>query len=204
MVGGVNKACASLLVVPGSPALVRELAPRDEPSQRLLQTVREISSNLPNTMEIVCSHERKWATAQPGSFGPWGAPDVCVGDGHVLGELIARYCLPNVTVKASRDSLSPLNPSALTVVVIDGPAGLTARAPLSLLPSAHRVHEQLQLLLAGKEHQQIDEGQMLEAGVIEPQLWRELQTLRPESATLLDTDDSLGVGRYVAYWEVEQ
>ncbi|WP_255365917.1 hypothetical protein [Corynebacterium sp. NML130628] len=92
----------------------------------------------------------------------------------------------------------------MTVVVIDGPAGLTVRAPLSLLPSAHHVHEQLQLLLAGKEHQQIGEGEMMRAGVVEPQLWRELQTLQPESAMLLDTDDSLGVGRYVAYWEVEQ
>lgn len=202
MVGGVNKASASLLVVPGSPALVRELAPSDEPSQRLLQTVREISSNLPNTMEIVCSHDRKWATAQPGSFGAWGAPDVCVGDGHVLGELVARYCLPGKNVQASRDSLMPISSSALTVVVVDGPAGLTPRAPLSLLPNAHRVHEQLQLLLAGKEHQPIGEAEMLEAGVIEPRLWCELQTLQPESAGLLDTDDSLGVGRYVAYWEV--
>lgn len=204
MVGGVNKARASLLVVPGSPALVRELAPSDEPSQRLLKTVREACRELPKTMEIVCSHDRKWETAQAGSFGAWGAPGVQVGGGHVLGELVARYCLPNVTVRASRDSLSPLDPSVLTVVVIDGPAGLTARAPLSLLPSAHHVHEQLQLLLAGKEHQQIGEGEMMKAGVVEPQLWRELQTLQPESPMLLDTDDSLGVGRYVAYWEVEQ
>ena len=90
MVGGVNKARASLLVVPGSPALVRELAPSDEPSQRLLETVREASRDLPSTMEIVCSHDSKWATAQAGSFGAWGAPSVQVGGGHVLGELVAR------------------------------------------------------------------------------------------------------------------
>ena len=39
-------------------------------------------------------------------------------------------------------------------------------------------------------------------GVIEPAMWEELAGLRPKKAQLLATDATLGVGRYVAGWEV--
>ena len=52
MVGEVNEARACLLVMPGSPALVRELAPADEPSQRLLNSIRETAGKLTKTIEL--------------------------------------------------------------------------------------------------------------------------------------------------------
>lgn len=204
MVGEVNEARACLLVMPGSPALVRELAPADEPSQRLLNSIRETAGKLTKTIDIVCSHDRRWTTHLAGSFAAWGAPHVEVRGGHVLGELVARYCLHGATVRESREHLLPLDPSVLTVLVVDGPAGLTTRAPLALIPAAADTHDKLQALLSGKQSSLIREQEMRDAGVLEPDIWLELQTLQPTNATLVDVDDTLGVGRYVAYWEVEQ
>ncbi|WP_350338458.1 hypothetical protein [Corynebacterium sp. UMB10119B.1] len=59
-------------------------------------------------------------------------------------------------------------------------------------------------MLSGKQSSLIREQEMRDAGVLEPDIWLELQTLQPTKATLVDVDDTLGVGRYVAYWEVEQ
>jgi len=38
--------------------------------------------------------------------------------------------------------------------------------------------------------------------VVEPALWEELAGLHPKKTQLLATDATLGVGRYVAGWEV--
>lgn len=195
----------NLLVVPGSPALVRELAPADPASHRLRRTVAQALSLIDDRpCQIIGSGDPRWATQHVGSFAAWGAPQVHVGHGTNLAELVARYLLGSRANARTtfRSELSPLNPEAVTVLVLDGPAGLTARAPLALIDGAARVHEQCQELLAGDLTAQFDADSLAHAGVIEPDLWLQLAQLRPSHAELLDVDDTLGVGRYVALWEV--
>ncbi|WIM66792.1 hypothetical protein QP027_06530 [Corynebacterium breve] len=190
----------NLLVIPGSPALVRELSPGDVAGARLLSSARAIANAWDPTraVEAVGSSDIRWRTALTGSFHAWGA-DVRVGHGHDLAELLARYVVGNVT--SFRSTLLPLNPAALTVVVLDGPAGLTDRAPLALLDDAPSCHEELKAVLSGGAVE-LDEEELRHAGVIEPTLWLQLASLSPRQAKLVASDESLGVGRYVAAWEV--
>lgn len=186
----------TVLVVPGSPAVVQELAPGDSAGAKIRRVVKSLVSGAP--LHVVGSSDPRWRTTHAGSFRAWGAP-VSVGGGRDLSELVARYLVGDVA--EFRPSIQPVDPAAQTVVVLDGPAGLTARAPLSLLPHARRVHEQLQGLLRG-EQVGLNEDELRAAGVIEPKLWLELARLRPTSAQLLLADDTHGVGRYVAAWKV--
>ncbi|WP_394281812.1 hypothetical protein [Corynebacterium sp.] len=196
----------NLLVVPGSPALVRELAPADPASHRLRQSVAQALSLIDDRpCEIIGSGDPRWATQHVGSFAAWGAPQVRVGHGTNLAELVARYLLGSRADARTtfRTELTPLNSEALTVLVLDGPAGLTPRAPLALVEGAAQAHDELTRLLGGDLTVQLDAESLTQAGVIEPDLWLQLVQLRPTHAELLDVDDTLGVGRYVALWEVQ-
>ncbi|SER43669.1 hypothetical protein [Corynebacterium cystitidis] len=196
----------TLIVVPGSPAMVSDLAPADPAGEQLRQSVAQALSLVDDRpCEIVGSSDPRWRTKLCGSFAAWGAPQVSVGTGYDLAELIGRYVLgEKATAKTPfRSELFPLNPDAVTVVVLDGPAGLTPRAPLALVDGAAEVHGAFQRLLEGL-HEEFTAQQLTSSGVIEPDLWLQLAQLRPVRATLLCADDTLGVGRYVACWEVEQ
>lgn len=206
----------NLVVIPASPALVEELAPGDVPSRVLADAARAalapaIQAGLP--VEIVGSRAKRWYTARTGSFGAWGAPQVEVDGGNYLPELVARYLLSTLEapaestrpaepyVASSREKLGPIDPDALTLVAIDGSAGLTSRAPLALLDGAQEAHRWCEKILAGQRSQAIPSPHELRAaGIIEPEIWVELATLRPRSAALVASDATLGVGRYVAEW----
>lgn len=205
----------NLVVMPGSPALVRELSPGDDVGGRLLTAVRVLLDDAvtshrrvhgaPPRIELVGSRDQRWYTARTGSFRAWGAPDVDVTAGNHLPELVQRYALGKWSdlVAETRDRLRELNREALTVVAVDGSAGLDARAPLACVPGADAADRWCRRMLAGEAG--ADRGsaaQLRERGVIEPGLWLELAGIRPDAAELVDADTSLGVGRYVAGWEV--
>ena len=121
--------------------------------------------------------------------------------GNHLSELVARHALTGILEVADcRAHIGEPDAGALTVVVVDGPAGLTGRAPLSLVEGAAEADAALRRFLAGGGG--VDVAALGAAGVIEPYLWGELAALRPVSARLVDADGSLGVGAYVAVWEV--
>ncbi|MEH0146296.1 hypothetical protein V6D40_01285 [Corynebacterium sp. Q4381] len=186
---------ATVLIMPGSPALVPELAPADEASARLLAAAREAARAHRGPVDIVTTLDEASYTAHTGSFHAWGAPHVTVGGGNYLGELLARYVAGDREYRETREHVEPLDPDALTIVVVDGPAGLTARAPLALQPGAQATHEGLERFIAG--------GALggLEGGVDKQLLWRELAQLTPKRAELIASDATLGVGRYVGVWQ---
>lgn len=198
---------AQLLVMPGSPALVAALAPRDEAAQRLRALARRSAEGYAGMpIHLVGSRAERWFTAHGGSFRAWGAPQVRVSGGHHLPELVMRHVLgAEANVTQVRDRVGTPERGVLTVVAVDGSAGLTPRAPLSLLDGASRADQWCRDLLAGRleegEHPRDLSGWLRGAGVIEPELWCELAALRPGRARLVDADATAGVGRYVAQWE---
>ena len=186
----------NLLVIPGSPALVRELAPAHGPYRELLRTIRDTVARYPQRrVHIVGSRDERRYTAHTGSLRAWGAPQVTVKGGHYLPELIARYALRDPEVSDSREHIQRIDPDALTVVVVDGPAGLSERAPLALVEGASQAHEALKVFLDGGEFPGALEG------VVEKQLWLELVRLVGDKR-LIASEDSLGVGAYVAQWSL--
>ncbi|MGP6172981.1 hypothetical protein [Corynebacterium sp. A21] len=200
----------NLVVMPASPALVRELAPGDEAAGRLLGVLREVleqAAARQQRIELVGSQASRWRTELRGSFQAWGAPGVVVGAGHYLPELVQRYVLAELALQvvSVRERLGVPNPAALTVVALDGSAGLDARAPLTLLDAAPAADAWCRDLLAGSAPTfpaAWDESSLREAGILEPDPWLELAALTPKQAQLRDADTTLGVGRYVATWEI--
>ena len=205
----------NVVFLPGSPALIPELSPSDDASRRLLSSAVEVISyataHSDRPIHVVSSQDKRWYTAHKGSFRAWGAPQVDVEEGHYLGELIARYVLRQANIFQSavtetRAHIGELNPETLTIIVIDGSAGLTARAPLALLDLSEEINQWCQEVLRGNYAQAVtverNERLLVDAGVVEPQLWLELAGAQPRSAELIDVDVTLGVGRYIAVWEV--
>ena len=193
--GRVERVTGNVWIIPGSPALA--LSRDDEPSQRLLAATRSLAGTADGRpIDIVCSLDGKWHTAHTGSLRAWGGPEVTVRAGNHLGEIVARYALGDPEVREVRPRIGNVDPHAVTVVVVDGPAGLTERAPLALQPGAPETHQGIVRWLDGAEAVVVD------THVLEPQLWRELAALDRKNARLIDADASLGVGRYVAEWSV--
>ncbi|KQB86563.1 hypothetical protein [Corynebacterium lowii] len=194
--------------MPGSPALVAELAPRDEAAWRLRALVRRSADKYPDLpIHLVGSRDDRWFTAHEGSFRAWGAPGIQVGGGHYLPELVMRYVLNSrAEITQVRERVGTPEEGVLTVVAVDGSAGLTPRAPLSLIDAATHADQWCRDLLAGRrqatEHGGMDSEALKAAGVIEPELWCELAALSPQRACLVDADATAGVGRYVAEWEL--
>lgn len=192
---------SNLWIVPGSPALVAELSP-DPASRRLAASVDQLAAAAgERPIDIVCSLDDRWRTAVTGSFKAWGAPNTRVRGGNHLGELVTRYALGDPEVRGVRGTIGEIDRDidrdAVTVVVLDGPAGLTPRAPLALIDGAPELHERLKRWLGGGGPEVVDKQ-----SVLEPALWEELATVRAQRARLIDHDDTLGVGRYVAEWWV--
>ncbi|QYH19611.1 hypothetical protein JKI95_11515 [Corynebacterium aquatimens] len=197
---------APVLLIPGSPALVAELSPAHAPSRRIAEAVRhaaELARNMygASPVDIVCPCGERDYASRTGTFAAWGAPQVDVGGGNYLGELLTRYLLGERTYRPARETLAPLDPGALTVVVVDGPAGLTPRAPLAFIESAPGIHEALKHFIeTGRDLP--GAAALAQAGVDKHEPWEALAALNPVRAELVDADDTLGVGRYVGLWEV--
>lgn len=193
----VVRVMSNLWIVPGSPALVAELSP-DPASRRLAAAVRQLAATAgERPIDIVCSLDDRWRTGITGSFQAWGAPSTRVRSGNHVAELVARYALGDPEVRGVRGTIGEMDRDAVTVVVLDGPAGLTPRAPLALIDGAPELHERLKRWLGGGGPEVVDKQ-----SVLEPALWEELATVRAERARLIDHDDTHGVGRYVAEWRV--
>ncbi|WP_293951225.1 hypothetical protein [uncultured Corynebacterium sp.] len=201
----------TLIIMPGSPALVGELAPADAVGATLLQQIRSLfgqylaGNNLP--VDLVGSRADAWHTAHPGSFRAWGAPQIQLSGGSHLPELIQRYALGDELeprVRAVGENLALISAGALTVVALDGSTGLTPRAPSSLVAGAADVDQWCRNLLAG-EPDSMSEEELAAGAVREPGLWLELAQLvrKVESAELIAADTSHGVGRYVAVWTID-
>lgn len=201
----------TLIIMPGSPALVGELAPADAVGATLLQQIRSLfgqylaGNNLP--VDLVGSRADAWYTAHPGSFRAWGAPQIQLGGGSHLPELIQRYALGDEfepRVRAVGENLASISAGALTVVALDGSTGLTPRAPSSLVAGAADVDQWCRNLLAG-EPDSMSAEELAAGAVREPGLWLELAQLvgKVESAELIAADTSHGVGRYVAVWTID-
>jgi hypothetical protein len=199
----MSRVSTNLVVMPAGPALVPELAPADVVGQRIVAAVRSlVDAAGPRPIHLVGSRSPRWETAVEGSFRAWGAPQVEVGTGRFLPELVQRHVLAERTgrIGSVRGVLGVPDPSALTLVAVDGSAGLTPRAPLTLLERGPEADQWCRDLLAGRA---VADGTFLgEAGVLEPELWLELVALSPQRAELVAADTSHGVGRYVAAWQI--
>lgn len=190
----------NLVVMPGSPSLVRELAPRDRVGVGMVARLRMLIDATSAPIHLVGSRDPRWETGVEGSFRAWGAPEVTVGEGCFLPELVQRYVLGEAAsrVVSVRGEIGDVEPEALTVVAVDGSAGLTQRAPLALLPGAARADEWCRTILSGESAGDLP----ADSGILEPDLWHDLAALRPARAELLESDITHGVGRYVAAWRI--
>ncbi|MTD91345.1 MULTISPECIES: hypothetical protein [Corynebacterium] len=207
----------NLMVMPASPALAEELSPSDDASRALLSAACEltrdaarVNGRAPLKVDIVGSRDARWRTEHTGSLRAWGAPQVDVGGGNYLPEIMARYVLTNAlgaesshhafTVEDSRASLGEVRSGRFTIVCVDGSAGLTERAPLALVEGARDTHLWCESVLAGAE-EDCDEELLHSTGVLETALWAQLAGVHPHHAELRAADSTLGVGRYVAGWQ---
>ncbi|ALC06133.1 hypothetical protein CDES_08705 [Corynebacterium deserti GIMN1.010] len=197
---------ATLIIMSGSPALIPEMAPADKAGARLLHATRRAVGECIDArdVELVGSQSDQWYTAHTGSLKAWGAPEIEVSGGHHLAEIVQRYVLGSFEsrVANTRGKLGEINPFALTLVSVDGPTGLTARAPSALVPGAQEMDAWCRTMLQGSPGQVPSKKSLIDASVREPDLWLELATLAPHviDAELVDADDTHGVGRYLARW----
>lgn len=198
-----------VVVVPGSPAVVAQLAPADQPSRRLREAARRtIASYVARgyrEIDVVIARREADRTGIVGSFAAWGAPQVTVGGGEFREELIARYLIgahEDLIVHVG-ERLEPRD-GAITVVVADGPAGLGPRAPLAHIEEGEGYHQRCEQLLSGQPGIWEDDEAARSAGLLDPSPWRALAAWAPKVgfARLVESDSSLGVGRYVAAWEL--
>lgn len=217
--GDADFGCAQVVVVPGSPVLIPSLGVGDDESARVLQLVYSVVSQCvaqARRVVIVGSANPRWFTKHTGSFRAWGAREVSdrgqgaqvMSAGNYLPELMARFFLGEAESQVDMvcEHIPQLQAGDCVLVVVDGSAGLTTKAPLSLLPHASACHEWCCSLLAhGAASIRMSEAELADAGVVEPTLWRELCQLSEQvrSARLIHADSSLGVGRYLSVWEVE-
>lgn len=199
---------ATLIIMPGSPALVPELAPADAAGARLLASLRAVFeaelANDDRPIELVGSRDEAWFTKHAGNLRAWGAPSVQVSDGHYLPEILQRVALGGFESRVThvRDRLGSVNDNTVTVLALDGPTGLTTRAPSALVPGASNIDAWCHSLLSGKPGEVPSTSTLIDASLREPQLWLDLSAVATEASTaqLLDSDDTHGVGRYVARW----
>lgn len=200
---------AKVIILPGSPAIINGLGYGDVASSAIAQAIKQQLDSLKiHSADIVGSRDPKWYTAHTGSLRAWGPCTHISDTGNYLPELLAGFFLDQagISIAASREHIGELHPDRLTVVVLDGSAGLDARAPLSLLPTAADIHQWcVHLLTAPTEcENEVNAAQLGQGGIQEPQLWLELVQLAPRviNAQLFVKDITLGVGRYGAMWEL--
>lgn len=192
----------NVVIMPASPALVPDLAPQDLAGRALLAAVRALVAGA-GAIELVGSRDGRWRTEHTGSFAAWGAPQVEVGAGNHLPELVQRYALgPELAGRVTdvRSVIGRVNPRSLTLIAVDGSAGMTPRAPLALLGSAGVTDQWCRAVLSGAPHDVPGQAELEEAGILDAGLWRELAGVEKRDAALVEADTTLGVARYVAGW----
>ncbi|SFG34860.1 hypothetical protein [Corynebacterium spheniscorum] len=199
-----------LLIMPGSPALIPELGPKDDKLRPILDKLIHTLHADPRPRHLIGSRDPRWHTTLTGSLRAWGdTSGINVHAGNFLPEILQRRLLGPALgdVTSIRDTLGRPDPHALSIVCVDGSAGLTLRAPLTLLETALPTHQWCCGLLGdqGMPHQKVQHAsaqELTRAGIIEPVLWLELAALAPNyHRSLLATDTDTGVGRYIATWE---
>lgn len=199
-----------LLIMPGSPALIPELGPKHDKLRHTLGKLIATLTHDPRPRHLIASRNPRWHTTHTGSLRAWGDPSgITVGAGNFLGEILQRRLLGPALgeVTSIRDTLGTPNPQALTIVCVDGSAGLTARAPLTLLENGGLSHQWCCGILGGQgmphpKDFHASEQELSRAGIIEPALWLELAGLAPNyQRTLIAADSDTGVGRYIATWK---
>lgn len=153
-----------LLLIPGAPLLVPELAGADPAAARLraacVAAARAVLADGPRPL-IVRRPDDRFATARTGSFRAWGA-DVDVAGGNHLPELVARWVIGAAgrgpgDADAVAQMPDPFDFEGVSVggeprpivVVAEGPAALTARAPLTLLDGAQGIDDICAAIAAG-------------------------------------------------------
>lgn len=189
-------------MVSGSPAQVAGVGRGDSVSADLRRVAQDALQDAAG-YEVVCSLSPAVFTTHSGQFTAWGAPEVAVGAGNHLPELIARYLIGGGEVRSVRDQLLPLNPAVTTVLVLDGSYGLGLNAPGYLIDGALDAHDWCVNVLTGTATATTRSGEeLIAAGVHTPHLWLELATCNICAAQLHMVDTSLGVGRFVATLEV--
>lgn len=217
---------ARILVLPGSPALFSPLSGESAADNaQMLAAIDELlrahltrpgAGEPAAEVHIVASLDPRWYTAHQGSLRAWGlnahvtADAFPAGQGHHLGEIIARLLLERAGVEPSRitevrSDIGQPSPHAVTVVVLDGSAGLDARAPLSLLPTSMEVHEWCGTVLRGGQSETLADDSWLSAGgIVEPSPWQELAALRRTGVQGQIGCEQIvnGVGRFAAALEI--
>lgn len=198
---------STIIVIPGSLTLIPELGGGDSAAAQLRADIASAlvqgGLSVHHAVTVVGSQDKRWRTGLVGSFRAWGA-DVTVSGGHWAAELVARYFLDAaaVPVEGGVAKLGEVTTDA-AVLVADGSAGMTPRAPLGLVPEAEQADAALQrLLLAGTPLP--GETWLHARGVIEPGMWVELAAQPGKwKRQLLAAEHSTGVGRYIAVWTKE-
>lgn len=193
--------------------LVPELSVGDADAEQLRAVVlSELSvvldrASLPPT--IVRLEQSGQDTAIEGSFRAWGA-NVSVGAGHYLPELVARWALQEFGITGTdilaTDQIPQTGP---TIVVADGPAALSAAAPLTFLPEATAVDEACRAIAGGTAVREaaavISAADTAACGLYSADLWLQLA----DFANVLGADAlqtqvydaaPYGVGYHVARW----
>ncbi|MEJ6012481.1 hypothetical protein WG936_01320 [Corynebacterium sp. H127] len=192
--------------MPSSPALVPELGIGDADSARLLRSIRELidatSAAYPVTsISLVGSRDPRSYTAHTGRFRAWGAPQCNVGAGNHLAELVQRYVLKGCELPITVGESVAITTDTLVLYALDGPAGLSAAAPLALLPGAQQRHEWCLKVLRGGAVAWPSSAELRADGIVEPATWLALRELKPAHAEVVASSQAHGVGRYVAWWK---
>lgn len=95
-VAGFGAHPGAIVVIPGSPALMPGLSPRDQLNQvarDFLAPILEAAEAARQPIDLVYAAGEKEYTAHTGSFAAWGAPLVTVSAGNYLPELVARFLM---------------------------------------------------------------------------------------------------------------
>lgn len=207
-----------LLILPGAPLLAPELAGADPAAARVRGAVRAGIADLlaadPRRPVILRLAEEHQATGRIGSLAAWGA-EVDLGAGRHLPELIARRMLalagadPAAAAATDRPAAAWAHPGP-ALVVAEGPAALTPRAPLTELPGAARLDAACAGVAAGApgaaaELAALDPAEARRVGLHTAPVWSALAVLAAGPAAgatrrVLLAEACLGVGYHVARW----
>ncbi|MCS4489163.1 hypothetical protein N7326_01320 [Corynebacterium sp. ES2794-CONJ1] len=198
---------SDLILIPPSPAIIPGIGRGDEQGALLYQRARakltELVTGKAASTRIVYRKCRRDFTRHTGSLQAWAPTSYRVSSGHYLPEIIARHLLPyeEASITHTSESIGPLCDGEVIILMLDGSAGMTERAPLSLLPQSSASDRWCLDLLQGRNFRRISYNFLLEAGVENPDLWLELANYRQEflKSELIHVDSSLGVARYVAH-----
>lgn len=202
-----------LLIIPGTPVLVPELSVGDPDAEELRAVVlSELSVVLDRATvppKIVRLEQPGQDTAIEGSFRAWGA-DVSVGVGHYLPELVARWALNEFGVSGHQILATDRIPQTGPVIVVtDGPAALSAAAPLTLMPEAVTLDDACRAIAGGTAVREaaavIRAGDTEACGLYSADLWLQLadrsQDLGADALHTRAYDAApYGVGYHVARW----